>query len=230
MKLGVLITAFNEKHIIPMIEQYQGIADRIVVTVSRDPWCGEHTHDDTAERALTTGEIVIHKSWGSERDQRNDAMDIMRDMDYVIASHCDTWFTRNDLLKLKNKNLEKLHYNCNVYTYWKDYDTVIYPHLSLPTILVRSDAQFIHSLNIENEQVDPPILDITCHHVSWVKSDEEVLKKIQSYTHAGEIQPTWYTDVWKGWRPDMKDFGPTTPHDFHTTQKHALPDEIRNRL
>lgn len=230
MKLGISIAAFREKDIVPIIEQYQGVADRIVVSVSNKPWYGEYKADDTAQKALTTGAVVISREWEHEHEQRNDCMELLRDMDYVIVSHCDTWFTKADLRKLKEMDLTQRHYSCNTFTYWKDYDTVIYPYLSLPTILVRSDATFKHILNIENEEANPPVLDITCHHVAWVKTDDEVKSKLASYSHAEEIQDGWYDKVWKGWKPGMVDFGPTNPHDFQSTVKHTLPNEIRRRI
>lgn len=231
MKLGVSITAFREKNIVPIIKQYEGIADKIMVGVSKSPWNGSYRGDLTAERAVNeTGACVIQKSWRKEADQRNELMEYMRDMDYIIVSHCDTWFSFDDLKRLKSMELTGLHYDCNVYTYWKDYNTVISPALSLPTILVRSDARFTHILNIENQEAVPRKLPITCHHVSWVKTDDEILKKIQSYSHAEEIQKDWFDRVWVNWSRNMEDFAPTIPQDFKRVERYMLPNEIRYKI
>lgn len=229
MKLGVSITAFREKNIVPIIKQYEGVVDRIVVTVGKAPWKGGHMADDTARRAVEqTGAIVISKEWVTEQDQRNEAMDLLRDMDYVITSHCDTWFTQSDLQKLKNtEGLLDLHYTAEVLTYWKDYETIIYPHIGLPTLIVRSDAVFTHYIDIAGQLAEPFGLPITCYHTSWVKTDEEVLEKIQSYSHADEIVQNWYNDIWLGWKPHMQNFGPTKPEDFQSTKKKLLPKEIQ---
>lgn len=231
MKIGVSITAFNEPLIVPIIKQYEDIADRVVVTVSKKPWYGDYEKDNTAYRAVRdTRSYVIHKEWDSEHDQRNEAMDVMRDMDYIITSHCDTWFTPDDLVAFKNMELEDLHYTCKVLTYWKDYDTVLYPNIGLPTLFVRSDAVFTKMINIQNQLAEPKELPITCYHTSWVKTDEEVLQKIRTYSHADEIQKDWYERVWRNWNDTMTDFGPTNPKDFHSVKKHSLPAIIRQRL
>lgn len=228
MKLGVNITAYNEKQAVNIVKHFEPHVDRVVVGVTRKAWFGEVSPDDTAERLVReTDAAVMCREWETEHEQRNDTMDLLRDMDYVIVSHCDTWFTAKDLLKLKRMDLEYRNYTTHVYTYWKDYDTVIYPHLSLPTIIVRSDSRFHHLLNIWDGDPNPDRLPITCHHVSWVKTDKEVQDKIASYSHADEIGKDWYENVWKNWTSDMKNFGPTTPEDFKTVVKHSLPQEIR---
>lgn len=231
MKLGVSITAFREKDIVPIIQQFEGIADKIIVSVSKRPWYGELEGDDTAHRALEdTSACIIQKAWDTEEQQRNETMSYMRDMDYVIVSHCDTWFTRDDLEKLKAMELTDLHYGCEVKTYWKDSRMVITPPLGLPTILVRSDAVFEHLINIQNQEADPQVLPITCYHTSWIKTDKEVLDKIRSYSHADEIAKGWYQDVWLNWKDTMTNFGPTNPADFQTVQIDPLPIEIYKRL
>lgn len=228
MKIGVSVAAFNEKHAVNIVKHFEPYVDRVVVSVSAKPWYGEAKSDNTAERIIAnTGAVVMRRNWSLEHEQRNDTMDLLRDMDYVIVSHCDTWFTAQDLVKLKGMSLTDLHYATETRTYWKDFDTVIYPYPLLPTIIIRSDAEFTYSINIKDQVVEPEILPITCHHVSWVKTDGEVLEKIQSYTHAGEIQPTWFEEVWKNWRPDMTNFAPTTPHDFQETRHYSLPQELR---
>lgn len=231
MKLGVSITAFNEKDIVKAIKQYEGIADRIVVTVSEDPWYGDYTPDDTAIKCvMETSAIVCRQSWEKEHEQRNFAMDLMRDMDYVITSHADTFFTRSALRVLKNLELTDLHYGCTVYMYWKDYESVVFPYIGLPTLIVRSDAVFTHLLNIEHQLAAPKELPIICYHLSWVKTDEEVKQKLASYSHANEIVDGWYRNVWKKWTPDMTNFGPTEPKDYQSIVKHPLPEEIRRLL
>lgn len=228
MKLGVLITAFNEPLIVPLIEHYKSYVDKIVVTVSKKPWMGNIKADDTYKRAKSTGVTVINKDWRIEHEQRNEGMKHLKDMDYVIVSHADTWFTVEDLKKLKTLKLTDLHYACNTLTFWKDYETVIDPDIYLPTIIVRSDAKFNHLINIEDQKaVTKVISNITCYHLSWVKTDEELLKKINSYSHAQEIDKNWFKEVWLQWKPGMTNIAPTVPSDYKGTRKHSLPKEIR---
>lgn len=238
MKLGVNITAFREKWIAQIIEQFDGVADRIVVTVPDHPWHGDYENDDTPIRAkqarVKDSELMIIESleWDSEAEQRNDAQEQLRGMDYVVVSHGDTFFTRRDLkmakMFLEQKDSQNLA--CKTYTYWKNFDTVINPDILLPTIFVKGDSVFTHAINVQGMSTTPEVLDLECHHVSWVKTDEEVLAKIKSYGHATEVMPDWYKDVWKGWHHKMVDIGPTSAKDFGGIRHHSLPQEIREKL
>lgn len=229
MKIGVSITAFNEKHAVAIVKHFEPYVDRVVVSVTQMPWFGGEVPDDTAERVVNeTDAVVIKRRWKTEHEQRNATMELLRDMDYVIVSHCDTWFTAQDLQELKKMKLTDLHYATETRTYWKNYDTIIYPHLLLPTIIIRSDAKFHHILSIWDQTPEPEVLPITCHHVSWVKSDEEILAKIKSYSHANEIRENWYERFWLNWNDSMQDFGPTTPEDFKQIKHYSLPKELRS--
>lgn len=228
MKWGVSITAFNEPYIEAVINQYKGFADRVVVAVSEKPWHGDIKRDDTAERALKTGAIVRLDDWRQEHHQRNWTMELLRDMDNVIVSHCDTFFTQDDLKTLKDKDFNEMNATCNVLTYWKDFDTVIYPHISLPTLFVKSNAHFNKLINIDDMSGNPEILPITCHHLSWAKPN--ILSKIKSYGHANEINEVWYNKVYLGFKEGMTDFAPTVASDYKSVLKKPLPAEIRENL
>lgn len=231
MRLGVMIAAYREERFIEAaIRQYQGIADRIIVGIGKKPWKGNLPPDDTEKIARKTGAQVYVEDWEYEAKERNFLMDRMYNIDYVIVSHADTFFTRDDLIKLKEMYLTKLHYTCKVLTYWKDYDTVIDPDISIPALIVRSDAIFLNMNNIHNMEVEPEVLPITCYHLSWVKADDEIKSKIASYSHAGEIDYSWFDKKFKNWKEGDTDFAPTVATDYKSTRKDPLPIEIRKQL
>lgn len=230
MKLGILITSFrNKKEIKEIIKQYEGIADRIVVTVSEKAWFGDFYDNGTTKEAEETSATVHEFYWALEHEQRNWAMDHLRDMDYVIVSHTDTYFTREDLNKLKKMKLTDLHYTCNVKTYWRDLETVIDPDLSLPTMIVRSDAVFTNLINIQDQEVEPKKLPITCYHLSWVGPKQRIKEKIMSYSHANEIPIDWIEKIWNN-KNVSTNLAPTNPKDYQGLRKDPLPKEIRKRI
>lgn len=229
MKLGVAICAFRAKdQIRGVIRQYEGVADRIVVAVSRRSWMNGMADNGTFEEAIDTSAVVGYDDWKNEHEQRNWCMEHMKDMDYVIMSHCDTYFTNDDLLKLKQMKLTDLHYGCRVLTYWKDLDTVIDPDVSLPTIIIRSDAKFNHLINIEGMGAEPKELPITCYHLSWIGPKQRVEDKIRSYSHANEIPKDWLDKVWDSDR--TTNLAPTVPKDYQGLRNDPLPVEIRSYL
>lgn len=228
VKWGVSITAFNEPWIEQIINQYKPLTDRIVVAVSSKPWYGKIKADDTYERAKKTGVLVSNGYWDKECDQRNYTLNLLRDCDYVIASHCDTFFTKDDLQRLKRAKLTELHYATRTLTYWKDFDTVIDPDVTLPTIIVRSDAVYNHMINIENQTAVPKTLPITCYHLSWAKPAKSIKTKLASYSHADEIDKKWYNDVYM--KDKATNLAPTVASDYQGLRKDPLPKEIRDLL
>lgn len=225
-----MICAFRAKDQIEgIIRQYEGVADKIVVAVSKKSWKGNLYDEGTFEEATKTSATVIFDYWEKEHEQRNVAMEYLRDMDYIIVSHCDTYFTKQDLIKLKKMKLTKRHYTCKVLTYWKDLETVINPDISLPTIIVRSDVRFENLINIHMQEVEPEVLPITCYHLSWTGSKSKIRDKITSYSHADEISVDWLEKVWNN-DSAVINLAPTNATDYKGLRTDPLPDEIRAYL
>ncbi|GAH13593.1 unnamed protein product [marine sediment metagenome] len=53
--------------------------------------------------------------------------------------------------------------------------------------------------------------------MSYVRSDEEMLRKIQSFSHAKDIFSGWYENIWLKWRNDMTNLHPSKVGDFKKT-------------
>ena len=74
-----------------------------------------------------------------------------------------------------------------------------------------------------------------CHHLSYARSDEEVLKKITTFSHAHEVQPGWFENVWKRWDADhsLTNLHPTHPAAYQRAVEQpysALPPVLRKTL
>ena len=234
MKLGVHMTAFRcERTIIPAIVQFYGIADKIYVACSSKPWFGDLKADNTFKMAKSTKAVVEEGYWGTEVEQRNWIQSHLFDVDYVLVAYPDTFYTKEDLKRLKKfaESATERQYDVMSKTYWKNYDTIIKPDLLMPATLIKSDVRFADKATIENHIPSAPIIpDVVCHHLSWARTDREIKEKISSYGHANEIIDGWYEYVWKNWRDDMTDFAPTNPTDYKYVEKFSLPDEIRKKL
>ena len=230
-KLGVKIFAFNEeKNIIPVIRQFEGIEGvRVIATISSKPWYGDVKPDKTADLARSTGIEVFEDYWETETEQHDFGMDQLQDCAYVLVSHADTFFTREDIKKMVDfiQTATERQYDMRTYMYWKNLNTVVIPDPLLPAMIIRSDVRFKYGIIIQDQIVSAPLVpDVICHHLSWAKTDKEVLKKITTYTHANEIVPDWYGKVWLA--DVTEDLSPTFPSDYKGLREHSCPDEIRS--
>lgn len=218
------------------INQYEGQIDKIIVTCSKIPWEGNLKPDNTYELAKQTWAEVYEGEWKTEEEQRNFMLDKLRDYDWVIVAPPDRFFTQESFnnLKLFLQDAEPGIYGTFTLDYWKDFDTVIYPYTYLVGAMFSPFNKYGTPIYFEyaNRLHDQPanalvIPGVTAHHITWVKTDEEVKSKIESYTHAKEILPNWYQDVWLNKSKDLTNFAPVTPHDYKKLVKYSLPSEIR---
>jgi len=220
MNFAVCTVAYNEAEWIEAcVAQFRPFPLRHLVLVSAAPWFGEARRDDgTATLAAAAGAEVCIQQWTSESEQRNWGLARLYDYDYVLIVDADEFFTRSGLESLLAQ-LEAGGGPCyragEMRTYWKTRDYVCYPYEAWDAPVIAVDpkrVRFQMQRQIqpvaENRRLKAPTLPVTLYHMSWVKSDEKVLEKIQTFSHAGAIRPGWYENIWKKWTPEMDDIIP----------------------
>ena len=67
-----------------------------------------------------------------------------------------------------------------------------------------------------------------CHHLSYVRTTEELHDKLTSFAHARDVRENWLDDVWHAWDSNrsMEDLHPTHPAAFKRTvvqELHEMP-------
>lgn len=214
-KYAVATVAYQEaEYIGACIRNWQGLVDKHLVLVSERPWNGKPVKDDgTADIARKLGADVVVQYWDTEAHQRNEALAILHDYDYVLIVDADELYTKDvqrELIKMMDRPVDKSWRSDrqipafrieSMTTYWKTPDYVLDPPDGhKPIIAVDPKQLYCH----EHRQFGAeyaPVVPGTCHHFSWAKSDNKVQEKIQSFSHAGVISDKWYEDVWMRWTP-----------------------------
>ncbi|HEY3839930.1 MAG TPA: hypothetical protein VGL72_25340 [Bryobacteraceae bacterium] len=221
MRLAACTVAYNEAEWIETcIGQLRGYVNRHLVLVSSQPWYGASERDDgTADLAAAAGAEVHVQHWKSETEQRNWGLEKLRDFDYVLILDADEFFVRSEmrrLLGLLSAYREPCFRCREMRTYWKSSEWVCDPidSFSPPVIVVDPKAvRFRHfrevsSLASNTSPVAEPILPVTLHHMSWVKSDTKIREKIQTFSHAEWVHTDWFEKVWLNWSPGMEEIAP----------------------
>lgn len=220
--IAVLSIAHNEEDIIGQhIKMWTPYVDEYLLLLSNKPWNGStNKADSTEEIARYWGATIQKGEWKTEHEQRNAGLHTLHDYDFVIVSDPDEFYIKKDLEKIVNRVKDKHDYENNtdgnilafkakkVQTYWKTTDYIFEPADShQPIIAVNPKyTRFFdkRAASIIND-VAPidfvPEIDVLCHHLSWAKTNEKALEKIQTYAHAGDIPNDWYEEVWKKWTP-----------------------------
>jgi len=243
----------------PVLEVACKVADEVWVTATERPWrgdCSLHQNEPTRElvkRMMDTHvnlHLLVQPSFRSEEEQINDLIKI------AINEHCerhgplynDTYYWYLDADELYHETelqFVKEHvlgkspvdlYTCSLATYFKHGDWVVSPPEPLQPgvfFLLKPDFEIVnirscspHPINIVH--IPPSIL--TCHHMSYVGTDEEIKKKISYFSHSHEIVPNWFEEVWMNADLNSKNLHPTHPSAYAGLRKVkylSLPAQVR---
>src|ERR1039458_1551069 len=198
MKLAIETLAYKEERLIlKFIQHYQDKVDEILVLNTSKPWKGKSDElDNTASIARSLGVSVIEHDWSDETAQRNAGLAYLHDFDWVIVLDPDEFLSNTDWAALV-QTLERAEAPAYVVQHQRVFykDKEVFPH---------SDYQQIIAINPKEAQfVDKRVVNcvygvapVDLFHMSWARTDEEVLRKITHYSHADELIPDWYEEVW----------------------------------
>lgn len=238
MKIGVLTISFNERDLIRgCIEQFDERFDHLVL-VSRKPWYGPWEGDDTFAVVKEYKVASVKGDWKSEAAQRNYGLEYfrIRNCDWVIICDADERYTKSGLDRL----LEQIFYfdelglaetvrTNNMEVYWKTPDYRISPQqMDCPVVAIRPLHSFERGRRASGRSY---YTNAKMHHFSYVRSNKDMLKKVQSFDHAIEFDPlVWYEDVWATWTPESENLHPVVPAQFKRAIWHPCPQELKGLL
>jgi glycosyltransferase involved in cell wall biosynthesis len=226
MKLAIETIAYKEERFLPkFIAHYQNKVDEIVILNSTIPWQGEvdDTPDKTGNIGRSLGATVIEHSWVDETSQRNAGLDYLSDVDWVIVVDPDEFISDEDWDKLY-KCLEKGEAPAYVVEHQRVFykHSEVFPHKDYQQIIaVRPTVRFVDKRVVNSVYGLAPV---NLLHFSWARTDEEVLSKISHYSHADELLPNWYEEVWL--KDKKTNLHPKDPEVLSALIPAILPPEI----
>lgn len=236
LSIGVLTVAFNEERLIgPCVWQFKGFKFTHVVLVSEKPWNGNWESDDTARRAINAGAYAKIGNWPGQAEQFNYGLETyFPGYDWVLIVDADEFYTKKDI-NILIKELSETDADAitapNMEVFWRKPFYRVFPkQTDNPIIAVRPHVRFTNKRSAECSKSGS---EATLYHMSYVRSDEEMLKKIDSFEHTNEFNKDyWYNNVWMKWRPDylIHDLHPVVPSQFKTVGYSPAPQEIVDLL
>jgi hypothetical protein len=224
MRFGAAVLCANEWRFAPaVLGQLLKVCENVVVLRGQRSLSGA---------PLVLGDIppldprvlVVTDTWKDEADTRNAGMQILKDCDYVFTVDSDEI--------LSDRALEFITSTCEMtrprallggcHTYWKTPDWRIDPPEKLVApLVVRKDVRFERLRMFSGEHTI--VNQYLFHHLSYVRTDEEMKEKLRLFGHASEVLLGWYEDVWKAWDDNhtLENLHPTHPSAF----KRAVPSD-----
>lgn len=204
-KIAALTVAFNETNLLeacvrqfkrPYLEK-----DMFhMVLVSNKPWHGNHEYDkDTFMRAFKADFVQVD-DWPNQAEQFNWGLEHLSGLgfDWAIICDADEYYTRHDfgmiVHDISTTNADAIKVS-DMRVYWKLPIFRIAPdQYDNPIVAIKTNKKFISKRHAE---VSYDFTNATLYHFSYVRTNQEMKKKIESFEHSNEFDILkWYNDVW----------------------------------
>ena len=235
-KIGVLTVAYNAEDFIKAnVKQFKNKNLLHVVVNGQQPWRGKAKRDDkTGDIALANGATVIYSvEQTTDSQQRNIGLQVLANngIEWAIIADSDEFWEKKELNKLI-ADIEREWDDAdiiaapNMHVYWMDWNHLILPdpQPDKPIVAIKTNKKFSWSrLCNEGRRVNT---DAEFYHLSYVRSDEDMLQKIAGSEHKREWIPDWYERVWLKWTETDTNLHPVVPHQFSETIYKPIPKEI----
>lgn len=213
------------------------LVDKILFLINFKPWYGEPFPDassNTYRMILSMPDPdnkfrILSRFWKDEAEQRNTGLKVLKNeaIDWCLIIDDDEFFNRSELSMVINMLNDAVHAAYLIFhqIYWKNQNMIIEGLFGSLPVLARTDGIVTFNknrmiiVNSNHTWFTISAQQIVCHHMSYVRSDNEMLRKIRSFSHAEEVISDWYEKIWLKWGEEMMDLHPVNPLEF----KKAIP-------
>ncbi len=243
MRIAALYAVYNDEDFIEYsLRSIYSEIDEIVICLATKPWFGQTRKPDSTLKKIKNFPdpqnkiTLITGQWPSEPVQRQAALDVVKDkITHCLVIDADELYKCGHLRMLKEiaaYNPQIGQFRVGMNTYWKSpLVRIDPPEPYMPLIISRVTPQtrFV-DLRATNEGPVASIRrsDAILYHFSCVRTQEKMKAKIENFSHADEIRPGWFKDVWMAWddNPLMENIHSTHAHCYRRAifePKECLP-------
>lgn len=238
-RVGVQMLYFNcDEFILHAIDNTAEYVDIIYILYSPVPW----VYNDQARNEIQNVSSldilkkskffhkikVIEGVYNTEEDQRNEGLQMARadGINILVIQDPDEFYFPQDFQRNLQEILrypEAWYYRNPWYLFWKRKDHVIkfkeahgQKHTIInynPAFALNCDSPVSFRKNRLVNTTDATFLEGPCFHLSYYLSDEQLLRKVNTWGHADQLMDKnkWFKYKWKAWNPNKKRLNPFNP-------------------
>jgi len=222
------------------VERIYPLVDKILFLLNFRPWCGDPVEGALSRTYRMIRQMpdpnnkfeIVSQYWADEKDQRNAGLKILRDqgIGWCLIIDDDEFYNRSELESFFTHLDSAIHaaYLFHHQIYWKNRETIIEgsfgaftfyqpPSIARTNGLVKFNENRMIVVNSGSTWFNVSAENIVCHHLSYIRSHEDMLKKVSTFSHADDLSDGWFDRVWVNWHEGMTDLHPTTPPAFKRT-------------
>jgi hypothetical protein len=230
----------NSGYLQESIRRIYDSVDKVLILLNYKPWNGEGEDSVVADTYKQVSEIfdpqskivLISQFWNAEDTQRNFGKKILHEMGikWCLTVDDDELYNYDQLEAVKKilETTDKYVLLIPQKVYWKtpeyciENNVIAFPALCLADPM---KTYFRHARNTivngGNWETLPPEI-VICHHYSYVRTEEQLQRKIKTFSHATDYSfEDWYENVWCKWTPEMENLHPNP--GGKSTFKKAVP-------
>jgi hypothetical protein len=239
-KVAALTVAFNEPRLLPAIvrqfkEPYIKKNIYHMVLVSERPWHGSHPYDFKTCKAAKGADFILLDKWPNQAAQFNFGLSVLKEkgFDWAIICDADEFYTPVGIqvlledIELSTTGQLRAPY---MEVYWKlPIFKIFNNQTDTPVVAIKTDQFFENKRTPSLSGYDTS--SAVLFHMSYVRSNEEMRKKIDSFEHSNEFDRlNWYENVWKKWEIKNKFLHPVVPEQFSHAFYDPVPKEIMDNF
>lgn len=224
-----------EQFILRAIDNCAPFVEKIYIAYSDLPW--QYNPDARREFRNLSDKGILKQSrhfekielvegeWAYEEEQRNACLERAKadGFDFLIIHDADEFYSFADYrenLRAIEQSPDADLYKTPWYSFWKSLDYIlIYKDgghlLGYPEFAVncRSGVKFVRARSTDADKVQT--LRGTCYHLSYVLTDQQVLRKIGTWGHAHQFDTgKWFREKWFNWQHGDRDLHPVQPGEW----------------
>jgi hypothetical protein len=251
MKFATHVLCFGQdKWLMKNIQNAYPHVDKIYIAYSDKPWNynpnARNLYTIPMDLSIIRNSIyadkieIIEGVWDTEEAQRNACLDFAKkdNIDFLFIHDADEFYTHEDFQKMIqwiSSNPQYSLYRCPWYNFWR----------SSEYITIKEDGNLIagypdicinlnHNIRFQNKRTATKdnigvIDNIICYHMSYVLTDEEVKRKLETWGHTNDFDIySWYQNKWLSWNENSVGLHPIQPNAWYKAVKYngVLPEVL----
>lgn len=235
MRFGAVVNCMNEHDLLPGCLALLDVEVKVVVISDRTYKGDYYQHDDSEAIALKHGAIVLRVDSDDQVHMRNLGLALLQglgiDMAFIVDT--DEYYPTKTLEAYKEfiGREESESYKARMLvSFRRPHWTVPCPRDSGSVIAIRTDKRMKKIRSYEGPCMMIPDELGVIHHISYARSPKKIQEKIVSFSHADEVIPGWYDEVFLPCSETSHNVHPTVPEAWPDIKVVELPEEVVSNL